>query len=65
VRARATPDDDDRWMPGEITSAGTIRAGRGTIELLECQPDGGKPMPIKAYQRGHRWQAGLRLQSID
>jgi methionyl-tRNA formyltransferase len=65
VRARATQDDDDRWMPGEITSAGTIRAGRGTIELLECQPDGGKPMPIKAYRRGHRWQAGLRLQSID
>lgn len=65
VRARAIQDDDDRWMPGEITSAGTIRAGRGTIELLECQPDGGKPMPIDAYRRGHRWQAGLRLQSID
>ena len=65
VRARAIQDDDDRWMPGEITSAGRIRAGRGTIELLECQPEGGKPMPIAAYQRGHRWQAGLRLQSID
>jgi methionyl-tRNA formyltransferase len=65
VRARATHDDDDRWLPGEITSTGTIRAGRRTIELLECQPDGGKPMPIEAYRRGHRWQAGLRLQSID
>jgi methionyl-tRNA formyltransferase len=65
VRARAKEDDDDRWLPGEITSVGTIRAGRGTIELLECQPDGGKPMPIEAYRRGHRWQAGLRLQSID
>ena len=58
-------DDDDRWVPGEITSAGTIKAGRGTIELLECQPDGGKPMPIEAYRRGHGWQAGLRLESID
>lgn len=65
VRARARIEDDDRWMPGEITAAGTIKAGRGTIELLECQPDGGKPMPIEAYRRGHRWQAGLRLQSID
>lgn len=65
VRARSRIEDDDRWMPGEITSAGTIKAGRGTIELLECQPDGGKPMPIEAYRRGHRWQAGLRLQSID
>lgn len=65
VRAREKEDDDDRWLPGEITSAGTIRAGRDTIELLECQPDGGKPMPIEAYRRGHRWQAGLRLQSID
>lgn len=65
VRARSRIDDDDRWVPGEITSAGTIKAGRGTIELLECQPDGGKPMPIEAYRRGHRWQAGLRLESID
>lgn len=66
VRARPrTNDDDDRWLPGEITSAGTIRAGAGAIELLECQPDGKKPMPIEAYRRGHRWQAGLRLQAID
>lgn len=65
VRARARIEDDDRWSPGEITSAGTIKSGRGTIELLECQPDGGKPMPINAYKRGHRWQAGLRLVSID
>jgi methionyl-tRNA formyltransferase len=66
VRARPrTDDDDDRWLPGEITSTGNIRAGAGRIELLECQPDGRKPMPIEAYRRGHRWQAGLRLQPID
>jgi methionyl-tRNA formyltransferase len=65
VRARARAEDDDRWIAGEITSAGTIKAGGGTFELLECQPEGGKPMSIEAYRRGHRWQAGLRLQSID
>lgn len=65
VRARARNEEDDRWMPGEITSAGTIKAGAGTFELIECQPEGGKPMSIADYRRGHRWQAGLRLQSID
>lgn len=65
VRARAKDENDDRWMPGEITSSGTIKVGGGAIELLECQPEGGKPMSIADYRRGHRWQAGLRMQSID
>lgn len=66
VRARAWPaGDDTRWLPGEITAAGTVQAGDGTIELVEVQPEGGKPMPIDAYKRGHRWQAGLRLPSVE
>jgi methionyl-tRNA formyltransferase len=66
VRARAwPPGDDTRWLPGEVTTTGMVQAGDGTIELVEVQPDGGKPMPIDAYKRGHRWQAGLRLESVD
>jgi methionyl-tRNA formyltransferase len=65
VRARPIADNDLRWHPGEITSQGLIQTGDGMLELLECQPDGGKPMPIDAYKRGHRWQAGLRLHPID
>lgn len=65
VRARALPESDDRWTPGEITSAGTIATGGGTLDLVECQPEGGRPMSVEAYRRGHRWQAGLRLQSTE
>jgi methionyl-tRNA formyltransferase len=65
VRARPHDESDDRWTPGEITSQGTIQTGNGMLELLECQPEGGKPMPIDAYKRGHRWQAGLQLRAID
>lgn len=65
VRARARDDLDDRWLPGEITAAGTVQTGAGTLALVEVQPDGGKAMPIDAYTRGHRWQAGLRLQSVE
>ena len=67
VRAGACDGDaqDDRWSPGEITCQGLIQSGNGMLNLLECQPEGGKPMSIDAYKRGHRWQAGLRLKSVD
>jgi methionyl-tRNA formyltransferase len=65
IRGRPRYEDDARWEPGEITSVGTIQTGDGTIELVECQPEGGKPMTIEAYRRGHRWQAGLRMHPVD
>ena len=65
VRARARADADDRWAPGEINSAGLIETGRGSLELVEIQPDGGRPMPIEDYRRGHRWQAGLQLSPVE
>jgi methionyl-tRNA formyltransferase len=65
VCANAAPGDGPRWEPGEITSAGTIACGDGTLQIIECQPEGGRPMPLSDYARGHHWQAGLRLRSID
>ena len=65
VRARPAADDSDRWEPGEITAAGTVHAGSGCVEILECQPDGGKPMSLADYRRGHRWLPGMKLISID
>jgi methionyl-tRNA formyltransferase len=38
--------------------------GGGVVDLIEVQPAGKKPMPIEAYRRGHRWNAGMRLRSI-
>ena len=65
VRAITCSEDGPRWDPGEITSAGTVQCGDACIEVLDCQPDGGRPMSMADYKRGHRWQAGLRLQAVD
>lgn len=65
VRARVAEDDEgERWMPGEIMVNGTVQAGGGSLEVLECQPEGKRAMPLADYRRGHRWHAGLRLESI-
>ena len=65
VRAEVAVEDGPRWEAGEITSAGTVQCGDYTLRILELQPDGGKPMKMEDYRRGHRWQAGLRLQAVE
>ncbi len=49
---------------GCITADGTIAVSDGTVRILELQPPAKRPMPLDAYARGHRWSAGLRLESI-
>jgi len=64
VRARPVASDEtERWAPGEVMSDGTVATGSGALDIVECQPDGGRPMPLADYRRGHRWHAGLQLQS--
>lgn len=64
VRARAAASDEtDRWRPGELMTDGHVATGAGGLEIVELQPDGKRPMPLADYRRGHRWQAGLRLES--
>jgi methionyl-tRNA formyltransferase len=63
IRARpAESDECSRWTPGEIMSTGLVRAGDGAVEIVEVQPDGKRAMPLADYRRGHRWEAGLRLE---
>jgi len=65
LRARLCDEDEGpRWTPGEVTTSGSIQTGAGVMEIVECQPEGGRPMPLADYRRGHRWHAGLRVQSI-
>lgn len=65
VRARGVADDEGpRWTPGEIMASGVVQAGDGALEIVECQPEGKRPMPLADYRRGHRWHAGLRLESV-
>ena len=64
-RARSVDSDEGpRWEPGEVMTAGHIQTGEGALEVVECQPEGKRPMPLADYRRGHRWQAGLRLESV-
>jgi methionyl-tRNA formyltransferase len=34
------------------------------VEVLELQPEGKRVMPLSAYCNGHRWESGMRIQSI-
>ena len=65
VRTRAVADDEGpRWAPGEVMASGVVHTSRGAVEIVECQPDGKRPMSLADYRRGHRWHAGLRLESV-
>ena len=62
VRARAAIDEEGpRWQPGEVMMCSMISTPDGALEIVELQPEGGKPMPLSDYRRGHRWEPGLRL----
>ena len=66
VRARGVAHDEgNRWAAGEIMTNGTVQTGCGSLEVVECQPDGKRPMPLADYRRGHRWHAGLRLEQAS
>jgi methionyl-tRNA formyltransferase len=65
VRGVAGQDDEGpRWEPGEIMLDGRVHTAEGALELLEIQPEGGKPMSLSAYRRGHPWPPGARLRSL-
>lgn len=51
-------------LPGTLTPAGTVSTGQGTLDVLDLQPEGARPMPIAAYRNGHPWPAGATLRPI-
>jgi methionyl-tRNA formyltransferase len=62
VRARPAVDDEGpRWEPGEVMMSSMISTPAGALDIVELQPEGGKPMTLADYRRGHRWEPGLRL----
>jgi methionyl-tRNA formyltransferase len=50
--------------PGSIMENGAIATGRGSVELLDVQPAGKRPMATGDFRRGHRWTAGLTVVSV-
>lgn len=64
VRARALSRERDDGFVGIIDEAGHIGAADRMIEILEVQPEGKRPMPLKHFRNGHPWNAQMRLESI-
>jgi methionyl-tRNA formyltransferase len=62
VRGRATGSAGG--TPGQISADGSIVAADGSVEIVELQPEGKRPMPLAAYQNGHPWTVGVRVESI-
>lgn len=49
---------------GIVTAALTISTGNGSLELVEVQPEGKRPMALSAYRNGHPFEPGMRLESL-
>ncbi|HEX8524476.1 MAG TPA: methionyl-tRNA formyltransferase [Tepidisphaeraceae bacterium] len=62
ARSRSVPGAAP--LPGFLNSQGLIATGDGLIDILELQPEGKRPMPLKDYRNGRPWPAGARLESI-
>jgi methionyl-tRNA formyltransferase len=65
-RARRTGAKGLRTEPGVINDEGHIGvADGGSIEILELQPEGKRPMSLKDYRNGRPWEPGMRVESIS
>ena len=60
-RVRAWPDHQGGAEPGLILDHGLVACGSGSLEILEVQVAGGRPMGWQDYRRGHN--VGLRLEA--
>ena len=61
VRARAS---DREGVAGVIGADGLVGARNGSVEIVEVQPEGKRPMMLTAYRNGHPWEPGMRVESL-
>jgi methionyl-tRNA formyltransferase len=61
VRARAR---EARGGDGMILEDSSVGAGVGSVEIIEVQPEGKRPMSLQAYRNGHPWEPGMRVESL-
>jgi len=59
LRVRVSEDPAEAVPPGTLLSDHRIACGAGTLEFLEVQPIGKRPMPFKAYLNGRRLEPGV------
>lgn len=48
---------------GQIAKNGAIACAIGSLRIIEIQPPGKNAMTLTAYQNGHRWPAGAKIES--
>jgi methionyl-tRNA formyltransferase len=51
-------------MSLDFDSRAAVACGRGAVEIVEIQPEGGRVMPLPAFRNGHSWKPGMRVESI-
>jgi methionyl-tRNA formyltransferase len=52
--------------PGTIQPDGTIAAGDGkSVEIIELQPEGRRPMRLIDFQNGRPWKSGMHAVSVS
>ncbi|HEV7301184.1 MAG TPA: methionyl-tRNA formyltransferase [Tepidisphaeraceae bacterium] len=47
--------------PGNIDGRGHITTADGTIEIVELQPQGKRPMKLAEFRNGYAWEAGMTV----
>ncbi len=61
-------DEETRGTPGMVAEASpsrglTVFTGRGSVEILELQPSGKRPMDGASFVRGYRIEPGITLSA--
>lgn len=60
---RARPAAESGPAAGAILPSGFVGTGLGSVEILELQPEGKRPMPLSAFKNGHPWRSGMWIES--
>lgn len=61
---KTEPTDATGPIPGTILPGGAVACGTGSLKIAALQPEGKRSMPLEAYQNGHPWNPGMKLQSL-
>jgi len=61
VRVRDWPDERHTAAPGTILESLHIACSSGAIEVVEIQPEGGRPMTAAAYGNGREWKPKMQF----
>jgi methionyl-tRNA formyltransferase len=50
--------------PGVINPAGLIGTGEGLLQVVELQPESGRPMSLRDYTNGRPWRDGMLVRPL-